>query len=138
MTDLLLAVATYLAVKTSKVLGKQVFYHEMPDAPDECICIQETKTSLTTVAPPQVDAVSRRLQIVTRAKTNDASNALGELCYRWLYSSDDPIECATGFVELSKDTYVFCDLRNKPTWQKADQKGRKYFAFEAVVTTTRF
>lgn len=133
--DLLLALATYIAEKTEKVLGKQVFYYEMPDTPDECICLQEKKTSLPTL--PQIDAVSRRIVFSIRAKSNESSYALANEVYQWMWCSDADEESPTGFLELAEGLFVFSDVRGIPVWDKSDQKGRKYFTFEAVVTTQK-
>lgn len=133
--DLLLALATYVANKTEKLLGKQVFYYEMPDAPDECICLQEKKTSLPSL--PQIDAVSRRIVVSVRAKNNERANTLVNEVYQWMWCSDADEESPTGFLEIAEGLFVFSDVRGMPIWDKSDQRGRKYFTFETVVTTQK-
>lgn len=131
--ELLFAVATYLASKLSLEPGKQVFCYEMPDKPDECVCVYEVQTSLTS--PPQIDAISRRLRISIRSTSNAAAAQLAESCWQHLLT-DGEDEVPTGFIKL-EDRTVFVDLRGKPLWDKSDQQNRKVFSFEAVITTTK-
>lgn len=136
MKNLLKDLSEYLADRLELTLGKQVFYNELPDAPDEAVLVQERKTINPTV--PQIDAVSRRVVFTTRAKSNEASYDLACRVYRWMwYSSTDEDEVPTGFLELLDGSFVFSDIRGTPIWDKSDQKGRKYFTFEAVVTTQK-
>lgn len=134
MTDLLQRVAVYLATQLSLKSGEQVMCYEMPDKPDVCVCVYESSSTLTS--PPQIDAISRRLRISVRALSNSAANELAEKCWQAMYSSS-PEEVPTGFIELESGLYVFSDLRGKPLWEKSDQRNRKYFSFETVITTTK-
>lgn len=132
--ELLFAVATYLAEKLSLEPGKQVFCYEMPDKPDECICVYEVQTSLTS--PPQIDAISRRIRVSARSTGNAAAATLAESCWQRLWT-DGEEEVPTGFIKLNGTKTVFVDLRGKPLWDKSDQQNRKVFSFEAVITTTK-
>lgn len=133
--NILLTLATYVAKKLEKVLGVDVFYYDMPDSPDECICLQEKKTSLPTL--PQIDAVCRRIVVSVRAKSNERAYALANEVYQWMWCSDADEESPTGFLEIAEGLFVFSDVRGMPVWDKSDQKGRKYFTFETVVTTQK-
>ena len=134
MTDLLQRVAVYLATKLSFNPGEQVMCYEMPDKPDVCVCVYESPSTLTS--PPQIDAVSRRLRISVRAGSNSAANGLAEKCWQAMLNSE-PDSVPTGFIKLDEATYVFSDLRSKPLWEKTDQRNRKYFSFETIITTTK-
>lgn len=131
--ELLIEVATYLGQKLSLVPGKQVFCYEMPEKPDECVCVYEVPTTLTS--PPQIDAISRRIRVSCRSTSNAAAAELAENCWQHLWS-DGKDEIPTGFITLV-DRTVFVDLRGKPIWDKSDQQNRKVFSFEAVITTTK-
>lgn len=134
MTDLLQRVAVYLATRLSLKPGEQVMSYEMPDKPDVCVCVYESASTLTS--PPQIDAISRRLRISVRALSNAAANEMAEQCWQAMLCSE-PDAVPTGFIELSDGIFVFSDLRSKPQWEKSDQRNRKYFSFETVITTTK-
>lgn len=133
--DLLDNLVEYLAKQLNMVPGEDAFYHEMPDEPDTCFCLYEVKTTLDS--PPQIDAISRRVRFVTRANGNSASNALAEQMWLALWhDAERDVDVPDGFITL-RDGIVFVDLRGKPIWDKSDQRNRKYFCFEAVITTTK-
>lgn len=133
--NLLEELATYLAGKVDMQLGKQAFFNEMPDEPAECFCVQEKSTTLPTL--PQIDAVSRRVVLSIRAPSHKHADKLATELYRWMWCSDEETDNPTGFLELREGLYVFSDVRGTPIWDKSDQKGRKYYTFEAVVTTQK-
>lgn len=141
MNDLLEKLATYLATKMDMTLGQDVFYYEMPDAPDVCLLVQEVKNNNST--PAQIDAVERKIVVTTRAQSNKASDELAELAYRWMWCSEVPAENPHGFLKIAVDEengepeFVYSTPLSKPTWEKSDQRGRKYFAFETIVITER-
>ena len=134
MTDLIQHVAEYLTEKLNMDTGTQVMCYEMPEKSDTCVCIYEVLPA--PVSPPQIDAISRRIRIVVRAKSNGEANELSERCWQWMLCSATN-DFPTGFIELKNNVFVFSDLQNKPIWQKSDQKNRKYFSFDTVITTTK-
>lgn len=134
MTELLQRVAVYLANSIGLTPGVDIMCYEMADKPDTCVCIYESPSTLAS--PPQIDAISRRLRISVRALSNAAANELAERCWQaMLCSESDTVP--TGFIELEDNVFVFSDLRSKPLWEKADQRNRKYFSFETIITTTK-
>ena len=141
MIDLLSEIAKYLAAHSNLPYGTNTFYYEMPDAPDECICAYEEKTS--TFAPPQVDAEVHRLRFSVRAKSNTRAAEIANLCYRWLFTDDENYEAdfeasnTTGFITLLNGDFIFVDNLCRPIWEKVDQQGRKYFYLTATIITNR-
>lgn len=139
--DLLLLLATYIAAKTSKTLGKDVFYNEMPELPNECICVYEKPNP--NGVPPQINALMHKITIGIRSSSNVCSFALSNECFRWMLSDDvsyvanDENSEATGYVKLSETVAVYIWLHGPPVWDKADQQGRKYYSFNATITTSR-
>lgn len=141
MMDLLQQLAEYLATKLDMTPGKDVFYYEMPDAPDNCLCVQEVKNNKSV--PAQIDAAERKIVITVRAMNNVAANELAELAYRWMWCSEVTAENPHGFLKLAIDeengeaSYVYSTPLCKPTWEKSDQRGRKYFTFDTIIITQR-
>lgn len=139
--DLLKEIAAYLATKTSKTLGQNVFYYEMPEEPAECILVQEESTPLAV--PAQIDAQHHRIMVTIRGSSNIYAKELADLCWRWLlcddlmYDVDRSSVNVTGFIQLNNGIYVYVQLYSSPVWLKVDQKGRKYFSFKANVVTTK-
>lgn len=141
MMDLLQQLAEYLGEKLDMTPGKDVFYYEMPDAPDVCVCVQEVKNNVYT--PSQIDAAERKIVVTTRARSNTEANELAELTYRWMWCSETTTDNPHGFLKLSVDeengeaSYVYSTPLCKPTWEKSDQRGRKYFTFDTIIITQR-
>lgn len=141
MTNLLMNIAEYLGGHGTLVFGTNLFYYEMPETPNECVCVYEEKTN--TVAPPQVDAEVHRIRIGVRALTNTAAAEIANLCYRWLFTDDESYETApeasntTGFITLKSGDSIFVDNLCRPIWENVDQQGRKYFYFTATIITNR-
>lgn len=141
MSNLLSNIAEYLGGRGSLVFGANVFYYEMPEMPDECVCVYEEKTN--TFAPPQVDAEVHRIRVGVRSKSNTRSAEIANLCYRWLFTDDESYETApevsstTGFITLRNEESIFVDNLCRPVWDNVDQQGRKYFYFTATIITNR-
>lgn len=141
MMDLLQQLATYLGEKLDMTPGTNVFYYELPDTPDVAVCVQELKNNQRT--PSQIDAVERKIVVTVRAKSNTEANELAELAYRWMWCSENTSENPHGFLKLSVDEangeacYVYSTPLCKPTWEKSDQRGRKYFTFDTIIITQR-
>lgn len=133
MKDLLPLLASYLASKTSKTAGVNVFYNEMPDKSDECICIYERPTEIGVL--PQINAQVHKITVAIRSTSNTLASDLAYNCYKWLLSGTSDED--TGFIALSDVTTVYVWLSGPPTWDKADTQNRKYYTFNATITTTR-
>ena len=54
MTDIVAQVAKYLAEKTGRTYGTDVFYYQMPDSVDDCVVVQRNKLNVSV--PVQIDA----------------------------------------------------------------------------------
>lgn len=133
--NLLDELVNYIAKHLQLEPGESAFYHEMPDEPDECICLYELKTALDS--PPQIDAIARRIRFTTRGLCNTVASDLAEKLWSVLWmDAERELEVSDGFITLEAGM-VFVDLRGKPIWDKSDQRNRKYFSFEAVITTTK-
>ena len=141
MTELCGAIAEYLAPHINFTVATNLFYYEMPETPDECVCVYEDKSIVEV--PPQIDAEFQRIRIGVRANSNVRAAEIANACYRWLYTDDENYEAnpeaseTTGFIKLNDGTYTYVALSGKPVWDKVDQQGRKYFNFAATIITNR-
>ena len=141
MSNLLMNIAEYLGGHGVLEYGKNVFYYEMPEVPDECICVYEEKTN--TFAPPQIDAEVHRIRVGVRSTSNTKTAELANVCYRWLFTDDENYEAdpeasnTTGFITLRNGDSIFVDNLCRPIWDKVDQQGRKNFYFTATIITNR-
>ena len=141
MSNLLMNIAEYLGGRGTLEYGKNVFYYEMPEVPNECVCVYEEKTN--TFAPPQVDAEVHRIRVGVRSTSNTSTAELANTCYRWLYTDDENYEVdpeasnTTGFITLRNGDSIFVDNLCRPIWDKVDQQGRKCFYFTATIITNR-
>ena len=130
MPDILIELAAYLQAGLTETTA--VSCYEMADSPAKYVLVQSIPAELPS--PPQIDAISTRIRVTARDSSNVAAFALADSCWKLLY--EQPPEEPTGFIKL-KDTWIFVDLCGKPAWQKSDQKGNKYFSFEAIITTAK-
>ena len=130
MQDMLIDVAKYLQAGLGDTAA--VSCYEMPDSPAAYVVVQAIPSDLPS--PPQIDAISTRVRITARANSNVAAFALASECWKLLY--EQPPNEPTGFIKL-EEIWIFVDLRGKPIWQKTDQRGNKYFSFEAIITTSK-
>lgn len=131
MKDLLAVLAGYLATKTSKTLGVDVFYNEMPDKVNECICVYEVKTNIGVA--PQIDALVHRVTVGIRSSSNLLASDLAYKCYTAMLGDEE----TPGFIPLSNGGTIYVWLHGPPVWEKADTQGRKYYTFGATITTKR-
>lgn len=76
MTDIVAQVAKYLAEKTGKGYGSEVFYYQMPDSVDECVVVQRNRSNVSV--PVQIDADVHSIRVAARATTSDAAYKLAE------------------------------------------------------------
>lgn len=131
MTDIVAQVAKYLAEKTGRTYGTDVFYYQMPDSVDECIVVQRNKLNVSV--PVQIDADVYSIRVAARGTSADA--AYGAACEMWNALLADTDENA-GYIQL-EETYAKVDLFDKPLWDSSDQQGRKVFDFTARLITKR-
>ncbi len=131
MTDIVAQVAKYLAEKTGRTYGTDVFYYQMPDAVDDCVVVQRNKLNVSV--PVQIDADVYSIRVATRNTSADAAYAMA--CEMWNALLADTDENA-GFIQL-EETYAKVDLFDKPLWESSDQQGRKVFDFTARLITKR-
>lgn len=140
MTDLLNQLVLYLAAKVSLEAGKSIFYNEMPDSPDKCVCLSEKQTNM--FVPPQIDAEMHKISVQVRDTNNTKAAKLAQDCWRWLLTDIPEFDVnkqvdTTGFITLPDGSIIQCSLYGNPVWEKADQQRRKYYSFLAVVLTKR-
>lgn len=139
--SLLLEIATYISEKTSLVLGENVFYFEAPDEPDICVYMREIKSNVSI--PAQIDASIHRILFTIRNTDNEKAEALANKCYRWMLTEDPTYDVdrymadTNGFIRMPNSSYIFVELLGTPVWDNVDQQGRKYFCFEAIITTQK-
>jgi hypothetical protein len=132
--NLLDLLCSYLADRLELVPGDNIVYNEIPDQPDSCVVLQEERSG--RIVPPQINAAIHYVRVVVRAETNSAAFSLAQLCWRWLLTDSAEIgEDTTGFLTLLDGTVIHCQLLGTPVWEQADQQGRKYFCFYALITT---
>lgn len=131
MTDIVAQVAKYLAEKTGRTYGTDVFYYQMPDSVDDCVVVQRNKLNVSV--PVQIDADVYSIRVATRNTSADAAYAMA--CEMWNALLADTDENA-GFIQL-EETYAKVDLFDKPLWESSDQQGRKVFDFTARLITKR-
>lgn len=139
MVDILSRLTTYLALHTSLQAGVSAFYNEMPDEPNKCIVIQEEPHGIGI--PAQIDAEVHKIRVTAREASNETACTLAQLCWRWLLTDDaqydiDKRTDTTGIISLA-GKLVQVRLFGYPVWDKADQQGRKYYCFYALITTSR-
>jgi hypothetical protein len=139
MTNLLDKLVTYLALHADLEPGVSAFYNEMPDEPNKCLVVQEEQNGYAV--PAQIDAEVHRIRVVARNEGNESTSALAQLCWRWLLTDDPQYDTdrsvdTTGFINLD-GSVVQVKLFGNPVWDKADQQGRKYYCFYALITTSR-
>lgn len=133
MTDVVQQVASYLAEKTGRPLGREIFYYTMPDELAPCVVVQRVYASRHV--PVQIDAGSHSLRIAVRAVTSDEAYALADEMYNALLAQeDDTVDDAPGFIQLA-ETYAQVSLFDRPQYQSFDQQGRKVFDFYALMIT---
>lgn len=131
MTDIVAQVAKYLAEKTGRTYGSDVFYYQMPDSVDECIVVQRNKLNVSV--PVQIDADVYSIRVAVRSTSSDAAyKAAYEMWAALLADTDEN----AGFIQL-EETYARVDLFDKPLWDSSDQQGRKVFDFTARLITKR-
>lgn len=141
MIELCKTITEYLSAHTDLVVATNLFYYEMPETPDECVCVYEDKSIIET--PPQIDVEVQRLRIGVRAASNTRAAEIANICHRWLYTDDANYEVdyetseTTGFIQLNDDVCIYVSLAGRPVWDKVDQQGRKYFTFAATITSNR-
>lgn len=142
MTNLLELVTRYLAAKTGLTAGTQAFYNEMPAEPAKCIVVQEEQNDIFVL--PQIDAEVHKVRITARDSSYTLAQSLAELCWRWLLTDIDNFtidkrEDATGVLTMLDPTSTIIHVRlyGNPVFEKADQQGRKYYYFYALITTKR-
>ena len=131
MTDIVAQVAKYLAEKTDRTYGTDVFYYQMPDSVDDCVVVQRNKLNVSV--PVQIDADVYSIRVAARNTSADAAYAVA--CEMWNVLLADTDENA-GFIQL-EETYAKVDLFDKPLWESSDQQGRKVFDFTARLITKR-
>ena len=131
MTDIVAQVAKYLAEKTGRTYGTDVFYYQMPDSVDDCVVVQRNKLNVSV--PVQIDADVYSIRVAARSTSADAAYAVA--CKMWNALLADTDENA-GFIQL-EETYAKVDLFDKPLWESSDQQGRKVFDFTARLITKR-
>lgn len=131
MTDIVAQVAKYLAEKTGRTYGTDVFYYQMPDSVDDCVVVQRNKLSVSV--PVQIDADVYSIRVAARNASADTAYAVA--CEMWNALLADTDENA-GFIQL-EETYARVDLFDKPLWESSDQQGRKVFDFTARLITKR-
>lgn len=131
--DVIAQVATFLAEKTEKELGEEVFYYTMPSEISECTVVQRVKTGRTVL--PVIDAGQHGLRIACRAATSDRAYELAKEMYDALDNREDEfIGDQPGFIEL-EETRAQVVLYDAPQFYDMDQQGRKTFEFYALLTT---
>lgn len=140
MINLLEELVKYLASTTGLVAGQSAFYNEMLETPAKCILIQELPTSM--YVPVQIDAELHKIKLTARDISNTTAKALAVNCWQRLLTNDetfdnDPGRDITGFITLLDGTTIQVSLYGAPVWERADQQGRKYFTFYAVVLCKR-
>ena len=131
MADIVVQVAKYLAEKTGKGYGSEVFYYQMPDSIDECVVVQRNRTNVSV--PVQIDADIHSIRVAARATSSDAAYKLAEDMWHALFVDTD---AEAGFIQL-EETYAQVVLYDKPQWDTQDQQGRKVFDFTAKLITKR-
>ena len=131
MTDIVAQVAKYLAEKTGRTYGTDVFYYQMPDSVDDCVVVQRNKLNVSV--PVQIDADVYSIRVAARSTSADTAYAVA--CEMWNALLADTDENA-GFIQL-EETYARVDLFDKPLWESSDQQGRKVFDFTARLITKR-
>lgn len=131
MTDIVAQVAKYLAEKTGRTYGTDVFYYQMPDSVDDCVVVQRNKLNVSV--PVQIDADVYSIRVAVRNASADTAYAVA--CEMWNALLADTDENA-GFIQL-EETYARVDLFDKPLWESSDQQGRKVFDFTARLITKR-
>ena len=131
MADIVVQVAKYLAEKTGKGYGSEVFYYQMPDSIDECVVVQRNRTNVSV--PVQIDADIHSIRVAARATSSDAAYKLAEDMWHALLVDTD---AEAGFIQL-EETYAQVALYDKPQWNTQDQQGRKVFDFTAKLITKR-
>ena len=131
MTDIVVQVAKYLAEKTGRTYGTDVFYYQMPVSVDDCVVVQRNKLNVSV--PVQIDADVYSIRVAARSTSADAAYAAA--CKMWNALLADTDENA-GFIQL-EGTYAKVDLFDKPLWESSDQQGRKVFDFTARLITKR-
>lgn len=139
MTNILDHLVMYLAPKVDLVAGESAFYNELPDEPATCLVLQAEQTTYSI--PAQIDATLHRVKITVRGETSEAAYDLAYKCWRWLLTDDEQYDedrtaDTTGFIQL-EGGIVHVRLIGNPVWEKADQQGRKYYCFYALITTQR-
>ena len=131
--DVVSQVATFLAEKTEKELGEEMFYYQMPSEVDECTVVQRVRTGRTVLAV--IDAGQHGLRIACRAATSDRAYELALEMYEALNNREDEItDDQPGFIEL-EETRAQVVLYDTPQFYEQDQQGRKTFEFYALLTT---
>ena len=143
MTNLLESLVTYLAPKVGLVAGTSAFYHEMPTMPTKCLLLQEEQTNTAVLA--QIDGEVHRVRITVREGSNSLAHTLARLCWRWLLTDDAQFDIdkrtdTTGIITVLdglRSIPIQVKLFGNPVWEKADQQGRKYYCFYAVIITPR-
>ena len=135
MTDVVVQVAEYLAIKTNRELGVDIFYYQLPTEVDNCAVVQRTRSNRTV--PAVIDAGVHAVRIAARATSSTAAYARAQELYEALDATDDEyIGDQPGFIELA-ETRAQVTLYDAPQFHEQDQQGRKVFEFFALLTTKR-
>lgn len=122
-------VAKYLSSATSV----QAFYNEIPDDTCPAILVQAVPTSYHV--PVQVNASINRLQISAKHLSNTTCYELIMELFHAMQKTHGSNEDETGIINLNNNLSCSVEFRGSPVWSRSDQKGRKYFVFEIIVTT---
>ena len=135
MTDVVVQVAEYLAEKTGRTMGEDMFYYQMPTEVNVCAVVQRTKSG--RAVPAVIDAGVHALRIAARATSSTTAYEMAQELYEALDVTDDEyIGDQPGFIEL-EETRAQITLYDAPQFQEQDQQGRKVFEFFALLTTKR-
>lgn len=137
MMPLLQNIAEYLANKLDRTVGQDVFYYELPDEPDECVAVVEVPTNAYG-SVSQIAASMHRVRIYARHTSNVLADELASSCFRALKADDeDPDTNGTGFLKMPDGSFIYVFLRGEPVWEKMDQRKRRLFTFEAIITSEK-
>lgn len=135
MTDVIIQVAKFLAAKTGRGYGKEIFYYQMPEEVDTCVVVQRNKSNVHV--PVQIDAGYHSVRIAVRSTSSDAAYELALEMYKALEAvTDESVNDSPGFVSL-EETAAQVVLYDAPTWHSQDQQSRKVFDFTASLITKR-
>lgn len=135
MTDVVVQVAEYLAEKTGREMGVDMFYYQLPTEVDECSVVQRVRTGRGV--PAVIDAGIHAIRVATRAANSTTAFEIAQELYEALDNTEDEfIGDQPGFLELA-ETRAQITLYDAPQFHEQDQQGRKTFEFYALLTTKR-